>query len=253
MDMLTPNVLLVAGFDPSAGAGVLADVKTAEACGAYGLGVISSLTYQNDTEFDDVDWVETEKIIRQIHVLKRRLPVAAVKIGLVADAEALQTIVDYVSDSLGDVPIVWDPILKATAGFEFHGQELVESCPGVLRKLTLVTPNIPECEALFGTSDIAQLQVLVRDNGLPCILLKGGHSTGNESTDYLVTASNIINIPGVKFPGFQKHGTGCILSSAIASYLAQGKTLEDACKLGKTYVARAITSNEGLLATHFKP
>lgn len=243
-------MLSIAGFDPSGGAGVLADAKTAEANGTVCCGVMSSLTYQNDAEFDDVEWVETEKIIRQIHVLRRRIGFTAVKIGLLADLSTLETIVFYLRDALGSIPIVWDPILKASAGFEFHDHQITSACCDVLRQITLLTPNMPEAESFFGTTTPIEIQEIINKNELCSVLLKGGHSDGAESTDFLISPMSISPIPGQKYPGFQKHGTGCILSSAIASGLAYQMTLEEACRYAKRYVAKAITSNIGLLSYH---
>lgn len=247
---MRPNILSIAGFDPSGGAGVLADVKTAESNGVYCCGVITSLTYQNDAEFDDVDWIETENIIRQIHVLKRRISFDAVKIGLVADISTLETIVYYVKDALGSIPIVWDPILKATAGFEFHNEEMTSNCFNILRQLALLTPNIPESELLFKTSKPQELHSLIKEEKLCSILLKGGHSSGNDSIDFLIDRNNTRDIPGVKFSGFEKHGTGCILSSAIASGLSKGLSMYESCLFAKKYVSSIITSNAMLLGYH---
>jgi len=249
---MSPNILSIAGFDPSAGAGVIADAKTAEAQGAYCLCVATAITYQNDSQFDGVDWIDTRDVIRQVEVLQRRLPVAAVKIGLVRDVRSLRAIVTHLRGTLGSVPIVWDPILNASAGFEFHGEDMASGSPGILEHVSLVTPNIPECERLFGTSAPADLREVLHAGQQASILLKGGHSEGNDSTDFLVEPTGVSPIHGVKFPGFQKHGTGCILSAAIASHLALGRNMVEACTLGKRYVERIITSNTSLLASHYK-
>jgi len=246
-----PHILSIAGLDPSAGAGLFADIKTAEACGVYACGVLTSLTYQNDVEFDDVDWVETEHIIRQISVLRRRLHFDAVKIGLISDITALQTIIAYLKDSMKDIPIIWDPILQASAGFTFHDNELCDNSFNMLKEITLVTPNKPEALQLFKNEDIESIQTTIANHKLCDVLLKGGHSISTESSDILISATEIFVFEGVRLEGFQKHGTGCILSTAIACNLAKGKSLIESCRLAKKYVTRVLTSNHGLLGHHF--
>jgi hydroxymethylpyrimidine/phosphomethylpyrimidine kinase len=246
-----PNILSIAGFDPSAGAGLFADIKTAEACGVYACGVLTSLTYQNDVEFDDIDWVETEHIIRQISVLRRRIHFDAVKIGLISDIKALQTIIAYLKDTMQDIPIIWDPILQASAGFTFHDDELCENSFSILQQITLVTPNKPEALQLFTTNNIESIQTTIANNKLCAVLLKGGHADGTESNDILISATETFVFEGVRLEGFQKHGTGCILSTAIACNVAKGKSLIESCRLAKKYITQVLTSNQGLLGYHY--
>jgi hydroxymethylpyrimidine/phosphomethylpyrimidine kinase len=245
-----PNILSIAGFDPSAGAGVLADIKTAEANSVYACGVMTSLTYQNDTDFEDVDWINTEHIIRQIHVLSKRMSFAAIKIGLISDVKSLQTIVSYVQEVFPDAPIIWDPILAASAGYEFHNTENAEEWFAVLKEITLITPNRLEAQQLFNTTDEAGIRRMIANKFLSSVLLKGGHSETDQCNDVLITASEKYVFEGPKLTGFQKHGTGCILSTAIACNLAKGMSLIEACRKGKNYVTKAITSNDTLLAFH---
>jgi len=112
--------LSIAGFDPSAGAGVLADIKTFEANGVYGFGVVTALTYQNDIEFDKVEWMDVEKIEEQVAVLLRRFKMRHVKIGLIENIEVLDRLVQFLKTSISDPVIIYDPIIKASAGFTFH-------------------------------------------------------------------------------------------------------------------------------------
>src|SRR5580704_12896311 len=120
--MLKPRsyVLSISGFDPSGGAGMLADIKTFESNKVYGLGVISANTLQNDEEFTKVDWIPVDKIIEQIDILKKRFEFEYVKIGLIESLEVLNTIISYLTSHVSHPKIIWDPILKASAGFEFH-------------------------------------------------------------------------------------------------------------------------------------
>src|ERR1700756_3795867 len=113
-------VLSIAGFDPSGGAGILADVKTFESNKVYGLGVISANTFQNDEEFNRVDWIPAEKIIEQISILQKRFEFEYVKIGLIENLEVLNKIIEHLKLPTANYRLIWDPILKASAGFEFH-------------------------------------------------------------------------------------------------------------------------------------
>src|ERR1700757_2780075 len=113
-------VLSIAGFDPSGGAGILADIKTFEGNKVYGLGVISANTFQNDKEFKKVDWIPVEKIIEQIDILKTRFEFEYVKIGLIENLEVLNVIISHLTSHIPHLNIIWDPILKASAGYEFH-------------------------------------------------------------------------------------------------------------------------------------
>ena len=117
-----PYVLSIAGFDPSGGAGVLADVKTFEANKVYGFGVMSALTFQNDSEFEKVEWIPLEKIMEQISVLQKRFQFEYIKIGLIENLEVLNQLILNLKSNISNPKIIWDPILKATAGFDFHNE-----------------------------------------------------------------------------------------------------------------------------------
>src|SRR3954465_4317634 len=122
-----PYVLSIAGFDPSAGAGVLADIKTCENNGVYGFGVVSALTWQNDTSFEKVEWIDCYKIIQQVGILLRRFDIKYIKIGLIESVQVLNQLISFLKLRIKDPVIIYDPILKASAGFVFHqaGHELL--------------------------------------------------------------------------------------------------------------------------------
>lgn len=242
-------VLSIAGFDPSGGAGVLADIKTFESNKVYGLGVISANTFQNDEEFTKVDWISVEKIIEQITLLQKRFEFKYVKIGLIESVDVLQKIVWYLHEQNPDVKIIWDPILKASAGFEFHKQ--VDS--GIIEKvcshLFMVTPNIPEAELLSVHSDAVENAKYLSTY---ChVFLKGGHAEKKVGYDtiFLKEEKEFALRPKLKNI-FPKHGSGCVLSSAITAHLAKGETLHRACLKAKRYTEKALSSNKTLLAYH---
>lgn len=231
-----PFVLSIAGFDPSAGAGVLADIKTMEQCGVYGFGVNSANTFQNENEFDGVEWVSFESIQKQLVPLFRKYNIQVVKIGLIENLEILLKVCAFLKAQNATIKIIWDPILSASAGFSFHSNIQQRQLDEVLQLVYLITPNQPE---------YAQLGSLKGVN----VLLKGGHA--EKKDDVLVVQSGEEKIiKGSETVLKPKHGSGCVLSSAIASYLAFGFSLEDACKQAKRYVETLLASNEGLLGFH---
>ena len=226
--ILPDEVLSIAGFDQSSGAGVTADIKTFESCRVYGLGISSAITFQNQNTYLGTKWLTPEDIIRQCDVLFREFNPAYVKIGLIESFNTLEKIVKYLRATLPKVKIIWDPILKASAGFQFHDGENFEQLQDILRHIYLITPNTNELKTLFGNHpNTANLQALARTLHLN-ILWKGGHNDGALATDRLITPDNTYSF-SVARAKHGKHGTGCVLSSAIASYL----TLPSPMPVGK--------------------
>lgn len=248
MKPLRPYILSIAGFDPSGGAGVLADIKTAEAHGVYGLGVVSALTVQNDREFESVRWVEWNEIKAQTEILLKRFPVRHVKIGLIRDMETFSRVVDLLRHHVPDIHITWDPILKATAGYEFHAVVDEKELTGLLRKINLVTPNADEAVKLSSGNDaMAGSAALAKYCDL---FLKGGHLSDKRGRDYLFTGTKSFSFRPGKISDTTKHGSGCVLSSAIAANLANGYSLPRACLKAKDYITEFMLSNKTLLGYH---
>lgn len=242
-------VLSIAGFDPSGGAGVLADIKTFESNKVYGLGVISANTFQNDNEFERVEWISAGNIIEQIEILRKRFTFEYVKIGLIENLSVLETIVSHLTDKIENVKIIWDPILKASAGFEFHEGMDLAVLDRLLVKMHLVTPNIPEAASLGKEKTAGQnAERLARSCN---VFLKGGHSekkTGYDSL-YLKEGKQFSFRPKSKSI-FPKHGSGCVLSSALTANLAKGEGLHRACLNAKRYTEKYLGSNKTLLGSH---
>lgn len=211
------------------------------------MAAVAAVTFQNESEFDGLQWVQQSDIIRQMEVLLRKHSFESAKIGLIENSEVLSAVIDFLLSANKDLPIIWDPIVRASAGFWFHQQMDFDSIKPILQKLCLVTPNKDEAEQIFGSAETPDLQKLVAENGICNILLKGGHSNGR---DALITAGSIQIIEGEKWHGKSKHGTGCILSAAIASALANGSGLFEACVQAKRYTEKIILSNSGLLGKH---
>lgn len=243
------NVLSIAGFDPSSGAGVTADIKTFEQHKVQGLAVNTAITYQNETDFEGVDWMTFEQIKKQIEILFKKYQPEYIKIGLIESFDVLQQVVKLLKGINPSVKIIWDPILKASAGFDFHKNIKSAEVISLLQNIYLVTPNIPECKALMGTDEFEEIQAQIIDNKLCNVLVKGGHSENDKVTDVLIQSDNITSFEGNRLAN-TKHGTGCVLSSAIASNLANHISLANSIKKAKQYITQFIDSNNGLLGYH---
>lgn len=243
------NVLSIAGFDPSAGAGILADVKTFEQLRVYALAVLSANTFQNDREFEALDWVPLERMLQQLEVVLRRTECRFAKIGIVQNLQVLEVLLDFLSRR--GIHVVWDPVLRASAGFLFHDRIESELLRSVLNKIYLLTPNQMEVEALLSVLglDVDEYARSYAGRGSAAILLKGGHLQGERIFDRLIDGK-IYDFEGLRFDGYAKHGSGCILSAAITAYLALGHSLPEACRLAKEYIHKVMLSNKTLLAYH---
>ncbi len=240
-----PFALSIAGFDPCAGAGVSADIKTMEANGARALGVTTAITYQSDSAFHGVDWLSFEQIEQQINALFTVYEIDVCKIGLVESLDMLMKIIDVLQAKNPAIRIIWDPILRASAGFEFHSNLNSSNLAQVLDQLELITPNADECQSL--TALISEADIKQRC----AVFLKGGHNVGN-ADDVLYMDDKEIALSSVRInEKYNKHGTGCALSAAITAALAKGSGMQSACALGKAYVKRFMLSNETTLGAHF--
>ncbi len=242
-----PYVLSIAGFDPSAGAGILADIKTFEHNGVYGLGVVSALTWQNDVQFEKVEWIEVSKIISQVEILLRRFDVKYIKIGLIESMAVLKQVVTYLWQKIENPVIVYDPILKASAGFSFHDVSPTQFA-SIAEGIYCITPNIPEANKLFGEDDI---QTKLEDaSEIVNIYLKGGHGGGSTITDLLFTSDHTYAFPNDKLPKGEKHGSGCVLSAALTAQLALRNEIDVAAENANRYTYQFLSSNETLLGYH---
>ena len=244
-----PYALTIAGFDPSAGAGVLADVKTLEANGVYGLAACTALTVQNDAAFERVSWVALADVQNQIRLLLARFEVGFVKIGLIESLPVLWELISWLKAQNPATYIIWDPVLKATAGYEFHMQPDPALLPRICAELALLTPNQPEalrlCPAATTATAAEQLATYCP------VLLKGGHGRGKQATDVLLAGGEQHEFTAPRLLHGAKHGSGCVLSAAVLAQLALGQPLAEACRLGKAYTTRVLASNDSLLGYHF--
>ena len=246
------TVLSIAGSDPSAGAGIQQDLKVMTALGVYGATVVTALTTQNTLGVADVMPVPGRVVASQLQAVLDDLPVAAVKIGQIPDVEAARAVADTLGRWLQarPVPVVYDPVMVSTSGHPLMSPDCIGQVVGSLFPLcSLVTPNLPETKVLLGrdfANPAAAGAELAARFGC-AFLVKGGHGNGASSVDFLC-------LPDGSFQSFESprlqsrnlHGTGCALSSAIASYLAQGQSIEQAVAQSKTFLFEAIRRSLGL-------
>lgn len=243
-----PIVLSIAGFDPSGGAGVLADVKTFEQNKCLGFSVISANTIQTEDTFIAANWIPVEEIIAQMIPLFKKYKISFVKIGIIEDLETLTQIVRWLKRENPYVQIVWDPVVSSTTGFKLMNAVQPEILEKILSSILLITPNISEVKSLSNTTDIQQASQYLA-NFCP-VYLKGGHSESELGVDYLIERGKRTKLSPLSTEYYSKHGSGCVLSSAIISNLAQGKSLINSCELGKRYIEQILGSNHQLLAYH---
>lgn len=242
-------ILTIAGLDPSSGAGLTSDIKTFEAHGFYGLSVCTAVTVQNDIAFKDCVWVDKGVIINQIKTLFERFEIPVVKIGIIQSWEVLLEVVELLKKLNSKIKIILDPVLKASAGFDFHAKQNLTILEKVLEHCEFITPNYDEIKELFSEKDIEETIEFIADK--TNIYLKGGHREDKKGWDVVYYSKIVqLNIPPIAETVFQKHGSGCVLSAALASNLIHEIPLEDACKNVKVYVEKFLNSNESLLGTH---
>lgn len=237
----------IAGFDPSGGAGLLADIKTMEQLKVQGLGVCTAMTLQTESQCLSLNWQPLDEILNSIDVLMKNYSVQVVKIGVVKDAEFLTEIVKTIKSINPQTKIIWDPVLKSTSEFSFFDLNTISRLENILKQIDLITPNYHEYKILEGNNLFEDL------NNSCSVLIKGGHREDKLGIDILLENGKEIAIhpndeTSVFYP---KHGSGCVLSSAIASHLALGENLENACRNGKLYIENFLKSNPTLLGFHF--
>jgi hydroxymethylpyrimidine/phosphomethylpyrimidine kinase len=247
-----PNVLTIAGSDPSGGAGIQADLKTFSALGAYGTSVITALTAQNTQGVSGVHPVPAEFIAAQLETLLDDVRIDAVKIGMVASREVAE-VIHVALTRRRPRWVVLDPVMVAKSGDILVDDAGIRAVREVLVPLAdLVTPNLPEAAVLLdapvpGDRDgMLALAPALRALGAGATLLKGGHLAGEECPDLLTTAEATHWIEGARVDTANLHGTGCTLSSAIAARLALGEALPAAVAGAKQWLGAALAASRRL-------
>lgn len=243
-----PAMLSLAGHDPSGGAGIIADARVAESLGVRCVTIPATLTVQKKDAFQSSMAVDDGVIKDNLTLNIKDCNIRVAKVGMVSSPDALSRMVQEMK-SQGIMRIIWDPIISATSG----KQQILQphACPDIkelMRSIFLVTPNLPECKIWFGSDKEEVLQGIVDDTGCS-ILLKGGHRepSSEKAIDILYRPHQEPISFTVPRYGSPKHGTGCALSSAIASFLALGRNLPNACREAQRLVSGMMTSHRGLL------
>lgn len=246
--MTRPYALSIAGFDPSGGAGLAADFKTFENCGVTGFGVCTALTVQTEDEFLGVRWLSIDEICAQLMPLLKRYPVRWLKVGLIENVQTLSAVLKEVKHVRADMGVVWDPILRASAGFEFHSRTNSSTYDEVLGQVSVVTPNAEEIGVLLG--DVYEDEHVIRKRSTAAaIIIKGGHGGGAQSEDRLYVNGQLFKVSSERLAG-RKHGSGCVFSAALTSFLANGISLAESFRQAHEYAHRFIGSAGGLLGEH---
>jgi len=242
-DYALRKVLTIAGSDCSGGAGIQADLKTMCAMGVYGMSVITAVTVQNTRAVYDVQEISPEIVGKQIDAIFEDIPVDAVKIGMVSNANIIRMIRDKLVQNSAK-HIVVDPVMVSKSGYHLLRPEAVAAMSELIAIADIVTPNIPEAELLTGSvissrEDMARAAREIGGMGAKAVLVKGGHRT-DDASDVLWTSRNTELYMGERIDTQNTHGTGCTLSAAIASQLALGRSTEAAVAAAKQYISQAI-------------
>ena len=251
MSQSRPYVLAIAGFDPSAGAGVLADVKTFEQHQVYGFAINTGNTIQTEMEFFEMQWTDLDFVQKSIDKLFVNYNIKAVKIGIVPSLEYLKEIVFSIKRISPETKIVWDTILKSTTEFRFLNIESQTILNEILKKIDLITPNYNEILKL--TSNEIDINSIAINLSKYCpVLLKGGHNPEEIGVDHLYLKNRFFSLaPNTNIEIIGKHGSGCVLSSAITSNLALNQDLITACINAKNYIENYLQSNLTKLGYHY--
>jgi phosphomethylpyrimidine kinase len=241
------RVLTIAGSDPCGGAGIQADIKTISACGCYAMSAITAIVDQNSLGVYGIHPVPTNFIKGQIKSVLEDYGVDAIKIGMLHSEEQIigvcEALVGYPASN-----IVIDPVMVATTGSPLLQENALKAIKNALLPIArIITPNIPEAEKLTGISidsekEMQEASQELSFSGKISVLLKGGHLSGNELVDILFNAetNETLEFRSPKIDTGNTHGTGCTLSSAIASFLAHGMNVTEAACKAKTYISEAI-------------
>jgi hydroxymethylpyrimidine/phosphomethylpyrimidine kinase len=249
--MSVPVALTIAGSDSSAGAGIQADLKTFAALGVYGASVVTALTAQNTKGVFGIHDVPAEFIAAQMDVVFSDFDVGAVKIGMLANAAAIETVVAGL-DRHRARNVVLDPVMVASTGADLLRADAMDALRKLIGRIGVFTPNLFEAAALLEVTmarDEAEMRVQaekLRALGAEAVLIKGGHAGGKESIDLLVDTNGCERLAAPRIATKNTHGTGCTLSSAIAAGLAKGLPLQDAVREAKAYVTAAIAAADRL-------
>ena len=242
------KILIIAGSDSSGGAGIQADIKTATCLGVYAMTAVTAVTVQNTTGVKSVVPIPANEIYNQIVETSSDIKPNVIKIGMLHSTN----VINKVFKSLNEIKIkkiILDPVMVAKGGSKLISNQAVELMKKkLLKKITLITPNLPEAEILTGIKiknkeDMIFAATKLMKLGVPNVLIKGGHLKSKKVYDIFINKNEIEIFSSKRLNTNNTHGTGCTLSTAIPSFFSCGKPLKKSCELGIKYVNSAILTN----------
>ncbi len=239
------KILIIAGSDSSGGAGIQADIKTVTALGSYAMTAITAITSQNTTGVISIISIPPKEISKQIEFTSKDIKPDAIKIGMLHSAPVINAVIKSLS-KIKAKKIILDPVMVAKGGTKLINNKSIKILKSkLIKKASLLTPNIPEAEMLTGIkikkkNDMIYAGRKLLEMGVKNVLIKGGHLSSNKLEDIFLNKSEIAIFKNKKFITKNTHGTGCTLSSAIATYYSCGKTLKKSCEMAIRYVNHAI-------------
>ncbi len=247
---MKPNskILIIAGSDSSGGAGIQADIKTVTALGSFAMTAITAVTIQNTTGVKSIVGINPKEIYNQIIFTCKDIRPDAIKIGMLHSSEVIEKVLNAL-DLIKVKKVILDPVMVAKGGTKLINSNAIKLLKlKLIKKVSLITPNIPEAEILTQTKIITQEDMVHSANklielGAKNVLIKGGHLQNKFVKDIFINKKNIKIYGNRRHKTKNTHGTGCTLSSAITTFFSCGKSIQKACELGIKYVNSAILTN----------
>jgi hydroxymethylpyrimidine/phosphomethylpyrimidine kinase len=242
------KLLIIAGSDSSGGAGIQADIKTITALGSYAMTAITAVTIQNTTGVKSIVPIDPKEISNQIEFTSKDIKPDAVKIGMLHSTKVIKSVIRSL-DLIKVKKIILDPVMVAKGGIKLIDDKAIKLLKTkLIKKVSLITPNIPEAEILTKTKiktkeDMIFAASILIELGAENVFIKGGHLDSKVVQDVFVNKKEILIIKNKRIATNNTHGTGCTLSAAIATFFACGKSLKKSCELATKYVNNSIRSN----------
>ena len=242
------KVLIIAGSDSSGGAGIQADIKTVTTLGSYAMTAITAVTTQNTTGVKSIVSINPKEISKQILFTCKDIKPDVIKIGMLHSSNVIKSVISSLN-KIKTKKIILDPVMFAKGGAKLISNKAIQILKSkLIKKVTLITPNIPEAEFLTKTKiknseDMIYAANILLTLGAKNVLVKGGHLNSKIIQDVFVSKKKIMIFKNKKITTKNTHGTGCALSSAITTFYSCGKTLKKSCELGTKYVNHAIGSS----------
>ena len=242
------KILIIAGSDSSGGAGIQADIKTVTALGSYAMTAITAVTAQNTLGVKSIISIAPKEISKQIIFSSKDIKPDAIKIGMLHSSKVIKSVI-YSLENIKIKKIILDPVMIAKGGAKLIDNDAIKLLKSkLIRRVTLITPNIPEAEILTKIKIKNKVDMISAANklikfGAKNVLIKGGHLKSKLVEDVFINKSQTKIFKNLRYKTKNTHGTGCTLSSAITTFLSCGKPIKKACELGIKYVNSAIKTN----------